>query len=213
MKWDFSKERIEEIAAEFAREMEEKEQSNIEFVKSGKQDEVMEKIVAHLKNNGAVDNEDIAYFPDKFAFTGEEYSQVFDNLRVYGNELSRAMLDEENCFKHEIFHISYNDVKIYIQIMWGQGTSIFMRLADEEEWNQEASFTYEEFKENILDLLSDEDSPGKEKRQAKREVKKFLNQVSTIQSDFLELAKLLPKEKTSQVHDLLAEIKNLLNDN
>jgi hypothetical protein len=170
-------------------EFQQKEQQKIDDIKNGRLQRVMENIYLHLKKEQVLDKDDITYSPEKFLISGDDFDFVFDLLRFYAAEMDfigqEEPEDEEAiCFEHEIGWITYKDLHILFKIVWGQGAACWFEVADEKTWNENLSFSFQDFADEILDFTSDEETPEKQQRTFSREMRKTRSRVSEILQEF-----------------------------
>lgn len=159
IKLNFSPEEIEDMAKSIVKEIEEREEEKVKFLKtSGK--EVFLKIVEKIKQDDYVDSEHMAYFPEEHDFESGEFHFLFEEMLNYAGD-ERVFYEEDNIFDHQIVIYSYDDELIQLFRMSGQGTIYQMSGAnrvDFDSFNVNKIVKFEDFESEVLQATATTDS-------------------------------------------------------
>lgn len=91
--------------------------------------DLFEKVLEEVKDKDLLDAEDLAYFPERFKITSEEFLDVFHYL----SEVLDKVEDEECMFPRETAVFVYHDVLFLWDLMIGQGSSCIIKVTDSTE--------------------------------------------------------------------------------
>lgn len=213
-KFEFDEKDMDEAIKEMMKEQEEKHKKNLYFIKHN-QNETMNRMMKIIEKEGSFHDEDLLYREKEYDVNLEEYYFLFDNLSAYAEEFDLIGFEDDNIFEHKLYYLNYEDKKILIQIMWGQGTAISFKLADDDGWDEELSFSYEDFKNEIYNILSGEDSEKKLKHEAMKKTKKVLREMRISLKSLEELidskeVKVFPIETKSKLKENKNELKKMI---
>lgn len=127
-----SKEEIEDMANQLIKQLEEEDRQLKEFYEH-KQNDVMRKAYEYIKDgNNSIDNESILYNPEDYPITSDEFHLLTTNLRNSVPE-DEWFIDENNMFPNESIFFEYEETTIELFYMYGQGTAVILRKANEED--------------------------------------------------------------------------------
>jgi hypothetical protein len=91
------------------------------------------KIIEHLKANGRIDDDDVAYFPEKYPFTRNELQDFMDGIY--------RPSDEKETFVDGTYFETYNvpfvweEDKLNMIVIYGQGSAwMLMTRQEADEW-------------------------------------------------------------------------------
>lgn len=110
-----------ETAKKIAKEYIEEERRSI---KSGEQN--LARVVDFLKTASSLDDEDIAYNPDKFPFTRQEYQDVFRYLEVQAED--RIQSGKADIFPEHLAYFNFAGTKFIWRLLIGQGAALQLFL-------------------------------------------------------------------------------------
>lgn len=112
----------------------------------------MDTIVNYLKLHGIIDDEDVAYFPDKYPFTKEEFRE-FTDLIEKGADFEKCIY-EDSMFPSMLIPWTNKGEPFYLFIMNGQGSS--WTLFTTEAWDEHDKYLKELNKEDIAERKAEE---------------------------------------------------------
>lgn len=136
-----TKEEIEEMANELINQLEEEDRELKRFYEH-EQSDVMERLYKYIKSGKDVDNESILYNPEEYPISSDEFYMLTTNLRNSIPE-DEWFVDEENFFPNESLLFTYEEIMIELFYMYGQGTAVVMKKAD-DKFPSENIFKYED---------------------------------------------------------------------
>lgn len=200
MKWPENlNERIEKGMKEWDEKMKKEEEENKQFIKN-RQRQVMTDVLQHIRANGALCDDSFDANEKNIPFTNEEFKLLFNNLHTYATEMSCLQNDEDCGFFNEEAFFYFEREKLSLFLMQGQGTFTKLSLASDEEWNEDLSFTYDEFQHYIPMILDRTATPEIENKAARNDIIYQLNEAKKMAEELGEEALVL---------DLTKHIKNL----
>lgn len=146
---DYSDEMINKMAKQMREEIAQKELKKMIFI-AAQQDEVMEKMCQWIRDKKCgIDNESLLRWPEKYPIKYEEFNILFNS--VYDYAFQNELYYEENfIFANVHINLKYKDLKLRFFQMSGQGTFQCISTSFNYEWNEEKSFTYEKYKEDLF---------------------------------------------------------------
>ncbi len=108
-------------------------------------DKVMQKAYCYLtKECKMIDDEALLYCKSKI-LNEEEFYLLFRNIMYFAESNNKLGEEVDNPFDNQTCYLKYKDLNIILRKIWGQGTAMQMRIDLIEDWNEELSFTYDEF--------------------------------------------------------------------
>ncbi|MFF2532256.1 hypothetical protein ACFVS2_25435 [Brevibacillus sp. NPDC058079] len=141
---------MENISNKFVKEYQKKVEERNTFTKT-KQDEGIYLLARYVKEHQFLDG-DSREFAE---LSSKEFHFLFDNVMDVAEELGKVGEDENAEFPNKMSFLKVNDVHLIFFIMWGQGTCTQVYV-NQEEWQDELSFTYEQMKETQVKLKETE---------------------------------------------------------
>lgn len=101
--------------------------------------DLLERVLRDLNGikEGAFDSEDVAYFPEKFNFTQEEFNTLFESLDIYvGGRDASPFFDHSNEFPDSRIYFEYKGYKFIWRLLVGQGSScqLYDAKKEHEDW-------------------------------------------------------------------------------
>lgn len=103
------------------------------YVPKGVDKDTTLKIIDHLKANGRIDDEDVAYFPEKYPFTKDELRDFMDGI-YHPSDPEKTFVDG-TYFETYNVPFTWEGDKFSLIVMYGQG-SAWMLMTEQEaaEW-------------------------------------------------------------------------------
>lgn len=129
---NMTEEELEKTMDQFASKMVEEQHQKIRTMYEQRHT-LLPTIFEHLKEKGSIDGDDLAYFPDHYAFTSKEFQDFFSLVTDYLEEEHGYAVDEDCGFENKTFILRYEGVLLEFFIMWGQGTCTILKISEEQE--------------------------------------------------------------------------------
>ena len=150
-KLNMTDEEISNSMDEFIEKMLKREEEQTKLVKE-KGEDILSRILVVIEKDGGLHDDDIAYNPEDYDVSEDEYHSMFNAMMGYaGDRLFNEV--EDNPFPHQIVIYKFKDALIELFTMSGQGTVTSFSQPSRVEFdsfNISKIIDFEDFKKDII---------------------------------------------------------------